>query len=257
MTEAEKLFSGTLARWLFAWSVILGFRKSFIDVAITVADKLHSQTESLLHSLHEDPQMKDLLISESGVERPKVFDAHLAKTAAKALLMQNYGSLDAATLVFFHSVLDGTAFDYCRVTALQAPQDWEHELQNTRVPLLAAKDNSYDQMLRAKLEERMAQLERESLLAKVDRLFARCQPPSNWSPMEDYAFDRKRLEAFDEQRHAIIHGDALGRPLTLFQVTDESIQHISKTGMYLMSLVSFKYKLRPDADYISKFWQKK
>jgi|SRR5580704_726066 hypothetical protein len=255
MTEAEKLFNETQARWLQAWAIILGFRNSFTEVADKVAGHLHAKTESLLRALTEDPQFKGLLVQEPGSKTRPDFDPVIARSTAEALVAQNYGSLDAATLVFFHSVLDSVAFDYCRVTALVAPQDWEQELKNSQVPLLDAKGKSYDQILRVKLDERMAKLERDSLLTKIDRLFARCQPPADWSPMNDYAFDRKRVESFDEQRHAIIHGKALGKPLNLFAVSDASLRYVSQTGMFLMGLVNFRYGLTLDANYMAKFWQ--
>src|SRR4029077_3487524 len=120
MTEAEKLFNETHARWLQAWSAILGFRNTFTEVADKVADHLHAQTESLFRALTEDPQLNGLLVTEPGFKTHTDFDTHITRGAAEALVTQNYGSLDAATIVFFHSILDAVAFDYCRVTALVA-----------------------------------------------------------------------------------------------------------------------------------------
>ena len=100
------------------------------------------------------------------------------------------------------------------------------------------KPKTYDQLLQAKLGERMERLERESLLTKVDRLFARCNPLPGWSPMVGYAFDRERIKRFDDQRHEIVHGKAIGKPLALFQVSDENLFYVQQTGMYLMGLVN-------------------
>jgi hypothetical protein len=93
------------------------------------------------------------------------------------------------------------------------------------------------------------------LLAKVDRLFARCNPPSGWSPMVGYVFDRERIRQFDDQRHEIVHGNALGKPLTLFQVSDENLLYVQKTGMFFMGLINFKYHLRIDPEYWAKAMQ--
>ena len=255
LTDAEKLFNETHARLLRAYSIILGFRNTFTNVSETVANQIQGQIESLFRSLTEDPQWEGLLISEPGSET-KSLDPQLARSAAHALLTQNYGSLDAATIVFFHSVLDGIAFDYCRVTMLHAPQDWEADLKQAQFPLLDAKHKSYDEILGVKLKRHLERLEKESLITKVDRLFARCTPQPTWSPMDGYTFDGNRLKAFDEQRHAIIHGDALGRPLNLYPVSDGSLRYIFQTAWYLMGLVNFKYRLKFDADYIGKSWQK-
>lgn len=149
------------------------------------------------------------------------------------LFRQNYGSLDAATLVFIHSVLDELVFDYCRVTALHAPEDWEDDLKQVQISLLEAKNKTYNQILTAKIEKHLEKLARESLCTKTDRLFARCQPSADWSPMESYSFDRDRIQEFDKQRHEIIHGRALGKPLSIFTVSDESLHYLMQTGLYL------------------------
>ena len=43
--------------------------------------------------------------------------------------------VDAASIVFAHSVLDAAALDYCRVTALVAPGDWESVIDQRQVKL--------------------------------------------------------------------------------------------------------------------------
>jgi hypothetical protein len=151
--------------------------------------------------------------------------------------------------VFYHSVLDAAALDWCRVTALHAPEDWEPEMKNSQVLLLESKSKSYIELLKAKINERLERLERESLLTKVDRLFARCSPPAGWSPMTGYEFDREKIRLFDEQRHELIHGNALGNPLMLFQVSEENLFYIQQTGMYFMGLVNRKYGLKIDIRY--------
>jgi hypothetical protein len=67
------------------------------------------------------------------------------------MLGTTYAQIDAATLIFYHSILDGVAFDCLRVTALQASSDWEKELSGMQVGLLEARDQTYEQLLRAKV----------------------------------------------------------------------------------------------------------
>jgi hypothetical protein len=98
----------------------------------------------------------------------------------------------------------------------------------------------------------LEKLERESLPTKADRLFARCNPPAGWSPMEGYIFDRERIKLFDDQRHAIVHGKALGKSLTLFAISNENLSYIEKTGMYFMALVNYRYQLLIDPQVLSK-----
>jgi hypothetical protein len=143
-------------------------------------------------------------------------------------------------------------YDCCRVTALHAPGDWEQDLKSKQVRLLDAKSKSYDQLLQVKVDEHLKSLERESLLFKADRLFARCNPPSGWSPMIGYTYDKGRVKSFDDQRHEIVHGKALGKSLTLFHVSDESLHYVERTGVYFLGLINFKYGLRLDPAQLSK-----
>ncbi len=256
MIEAENLFNETFARWLQAAAIVSNFRSTFTAVASSANEHLEVRAAELFRSLHEDPQWAGILVDiktgEPASARSVSDYQKLGRIAAQAISDSSYASLDAAALVFYHSLLDASAFDYCRVTALHAPRDWEQDLKNTQVQLLETQSKSYDQLLQAKLDERLEKLERESLLTKVDRLFARCNPPSAWSPMVGYVFDRERIKRFDDQRHEIVHGKALGKPLTLFQVSDENLFYVQQTGMYFMGLVNFKYHLRIDP----KYWPK-
>jgi hypothetical protein len=174
---------------------------------------------------------------------------HSRQATARGIIETTYASLDAAVLVFYHSLLDGLVFDCCRVTALHAPEDWEQDLKNKKIQLLDAKSKSYDQLLQDKVAERLKTLERDSLLTKSDRLHARCDPPSGWSPnMEGYAYDRERVKAFNDQRIEIIHGKALGKPLTLFPVSEDNVDYVLRTGFYFLFLINFKYGVWFDRD---------
>lgn len=75
--------------------------------------------------------------------------------------------------------------------------------------------------------------------------------------MEGYAFDRELITQFDNQRHEIIHGNALGRSLTLFKVSNENLYYIHRTGMYFTGLINFKYGLRIDPHYWEEALQAK
>jgi hypothetical protein len=143
-----------------------------------------------------------------------------------------------------HSVLDAAALDFCRVTAMAAPKDWESLVEKKGISLAEAKAGNYDQLLQEKLKDYFVQLERESLLTKADQLLARCKPEPKWSPMNNYEYDRKRMEYLDKFRHNIIHGDGLGMEL---KSADDEIDYLMRTALYYMGLVNLRYgfKLAP------------
>jgi hypothetical protein len=255
MTEAETLLNETFARWHRASATVSNFRNAFTAVAATTSQHLEQEATELMRSLHEDPQWQGILVgiqtgAPATAASPSVYEK-LGKIAGKGIFESSYASLDAAVVVFYHSLLDATVFDYCRVTAIHAPNDWEQDLKSAQVPLVDTREQSYDQLLKAKLDERLERLERESLLTKMDRLFARCSPPTGWSPMTGYQFDRSTIQNFDNQRHEIVHGKQLGQPLTLFPISDENLFYVQRTGMYFMGLVNLKYGLK----IITEYWQ--
>jgi len=256
MTDAENLFSETFARWIKASATVSNFRSTFAAVASNAKEHLELSATGLFRKLHEDPQWTGILTNiktgQPASAKPVSEYEELGRIGAQVIFDSTYASLDAAVLVFYHSLLDATAFDYCRASALHAPEDWEQELKHTKIDLHDIQDKSYEQLLRVKLDERLEKLERESLLSKMDRLFMRCGPPSGWSPMMGYVFNREMIKQFDDQRHEIVHGKALGKPLTHYPVSDDSIAYVDKTGMYLMGLVNFKYGLRVDPQHFSK-----
>ena len=69
--------------------------------------------------------------------------------------------------------------------------------------------------------------------------------------MEGYAYDRERSKAFDDQRREIVHGKALGKPLTLFQLSDDNVEYLLRTGFYFLLLINFKYGLWFDIRQLS------
>jgi hypothetical protein len=249
VAEAFQLLNETFARLMHATSVVSNFRTTLLAVSSDADKHLNSRLTDLIQDLFEAREWEGVLVpidptAPCPTKKPDY--AALAKTGAKAMLGTTYAQVDAATLIFYHSILDGVAFDCLRVTALQAPNDWEEDLANAQVGLLEARDQAYDKLLRAKIDKRLETLERESLLAKVGRLFARCQPGPSWSPMHGYAFDHTRIKQFDDQRHEIVHGAAVGKPLALFPVTDESLFYLSRTGMFFIGLLNMRYGLKID-----------
>jgi hypothetical protein len=77
-----------------------------------------------------------------------------------------------------------------------------------------------------------------SLKNKVDLLFQLCKPPKNYSPINNYKFDRERLAKIDDARHGIIHRNAMAQPLADI---DADLEYISKTANFLLRLVNPRY----------------
>jgi hypothetical protein len=164
-------------------------------------------------------------------------------------LVRAQACLDAASIIFAHSMVDSAAWDCCRVAAWLAPVDWLPRVENRKLPLSEIKGRGFDELLTLKLSEFISDLERDSLMKKVDLLFAFCRPPEKWSPVEDYTFDRDRLEKLDNLRHELVHGERLGKSIPSCA---KDIDYLARTPFLLMELVSFRYGLKLDERSVAR-----
>jgi hypothetical protein len=93
------------------------------------------------------------------------------------------------------------------------------------------------------IQEKLEHLERGSLLNKVDLLFQLCKPPKDDVLINNYVYDRERLQKIDDARHSVIHRNSMGLPIPDI---DGDLDFISRTANYLMALVNHKYGVRLD-----------
>jgi hypothetical protein len=241
-TPAETVFSETHRRTLRAWSTVSIFRQ-VVEAGFTAAtQEKMKEAEFLYHLMISDPDYMKLVTDVEGF-RKAMPEEKFVELGAKQSAETATNLLNAATILFGHSMVDGAAFDYCRVTALHAPQDWEPELSNKQVALSLVRELPVDEILRRKLDDLLKDLEMKSLRDKIDRLHARCRPEKGWSPMHGYAFDLARIEHLDLLRQNIVHGNALGQPI---EDAVGEFEYMNRTCWYFMGLVNMRYGLRLD-----------
>jgi len=251
MTEAEKLLHRTVSRCMNQWSFIVSFRESFrfgaeearksmqADRVKKLNDVLHGTEYDILFFGRKEALLRKLPPSEE-----------LVAKATETTVREVETAVSAACVVFAHSVLDGAALDYCRVTALVAPRDWESVIEQRRIKLSEIRGLSYDQILEKELAEFFEkELENQSLLKKADHLFARCRPPQKFNPgfLPSYTYDRERLERIDRYRHDVIHGEALESQTPL---AEGEVEHLFHTSLFFAGLVESRYKVGLDPFYL-------
>jgi hypothetical protein len=239
MTEAEKLFNQIFNRWINRQGFIFSFRRTSFEGMKGARKSIEAGNAYFVKDMMEGSDYDKILVDKKGffkVIPPEKLIGELTElTVSQAQI-----AVDAASIVFAHSVLDGAAFDYCRVTALVAPRDWESVIDQRQIRLSDVRGSDYEQILREKLGEFFEQLERESLLKKADHLFARCKPPANWSPMHGYVYDRDRLIKLDDYRQQVIHGNG---PVQGIADADEEVDYLMRMVLFFQGLVNLRYGL--------------
>ncbi|MCL5102939.1 MAG: hypothetical protein M1133_02325 [Armatimonadetes bacterium] len=147
-------------------------------------------------------------------------------------------AIDAASLVFAHSVLDEVVYQFCLASAAACPSDWETPLLKKQIALVEMKGKSFDDVLKGRLK---IYLEKElstfSMPEKARRLFAACKPADDWVPQDlarVYTYDRERLEKLDNLRHKVVHGLA---PLNGLGIFDNESFFMNMTVIYWLKMV--------------------
>jgi len=242
LTPAETLFNEAFARHNRISSYVHSLRRVGSAGAEIGEDRLKEEINQAVDQMLADYSLvrdKDAFIKSGGPERMK-------RGMLEMTLQQAKIGTDAATLIFTHSAVDASAFDYCKVIALHAPKDWLEEILGKKVELREALNKSQHELVEGKLQGLLETLSRESLLTKIDLLFAKCRPEAKWSPMEGYKYDRGRIELLDGIRHEVIHGQG---PDAAKNVSAEDQNYLLSTSLFLMMLVNMRYKdiqLLPD-----------
>lgn len=174
---------------------------------------------------------------------PEVFfrDGH-DKALIQAMTQKAVGSfkqsLDAASLVFAHSILDAALHDCLRISALAAPEDWMQFVGKRNVALNEIGKKSNTEHLREAIAGELDRLERESLLKKVDRLFQLCKPKKHIYLTNGFRFDRDRLKELDNLRHAIVHAPEYELQ---FSRLLEDLDFLRKSGLHIAVMIAETY----------------
>ena len=178
-------------RTLDGWGTILSFHV-VVEAGLPAATVRYEQAARavMLGNLSGSDIFEGAALPDEMVEAlVQGLSGHTTKTAV--------ASVDAASFVFMHSLLDALTFDLCRISALKDPDRWADLVKTRRISVeqirLAA---TYDGVLRDVLEVYLGQLEREALLKKIDLIFRACAPARVSGTRADgsvYVFDRGRM----------------------------------------------------------------
>ena len=239
MTDAEPLFNNALMRLLDGWGTILSFRL-VVEAGLPAAAAHYSEmtraivrgelpASDIFQGVSLPPEAFDWLV--------RILTDHTTNTAIN--------SVNAASFVFMHSLLDALALDLCRISVLKDPEGWADRVKTRKISLeQVLRTATSGEVLRGVLEKYLERLARESLLTKIDLVFRACAPASGTRSCLDgsvYIFDGGRVERLDQLRHEILHGDALGGPI---QNAFDDLRYLMDTAVHLALMAANRYSLQ-------------
>ena len=164
MPAPEELFTKTFVRIQRAWGVITSFRQ--------VAEAGLPQAEQVLSKQHliaakyflTEKEYDRIFFDKEGFLKSMGGIEGFARSLTGLAIKNSRNSVDAASLVFTHSLVDDVATSLCEVTAAVAPKDWEKYLDEAAVQLKDVRDVSYEKLRETALQKRIKQLRFDPLL---------------------------------------------------------------------------------------------
>lgn len=240
MESPEELFTQAYNGITSRFTVVNSLRRVANLGMPAATPKVYADCLAFAHQMFHDPQYEGIILDKKGALQAGGIEG-MGKSMANNQLSMFKAAVDAASLVFAHSIVDSAALDFLRVTAAHNHLDWMPFIEQKQISISALKGITYDDIVKDKVFQYIDSLDRQPLLTKVDRLFHICKPEPNFEPMNDYKFDRDRLEKLDCLRHDIVHGSG---PVAALEDGDNDVWFLQKTAFYFKALVNMRYDTR-------------
>ena len=237
-------FSILMGKFLNLWGFILNFQ-FVLRVSLDHShDKLKEINEQSLKDFLADPDFLQIF-SKLSEDQKSTF---ISQNVQGAIKNANVG-IDAIAIVLTHSILEAVIIDLIVLSYELQPNDWIGYIQERKIKFSELSSSNTDAIKKDLIEEYLAQLKKESLLYKCDRLMAICKPPAGFKIHGGFIYNRETLETIDKLRHDIVHGLQIK---TQIIDVDNKIKYLHDTAVYFMALMAKKYNLIPQLDIVAK-----
>jgi hypothetical protein len=225
------------------WAIIHSLRTVSTAGMPYAARMVQVQQTSLISDLTVSGQLKKFIIGIANDDDLKKTAALLSQKLTEQTLKNASSSVDAASLLFAHSVLEDGLNSFVGVTSEVAAEFWKDRVKKKPFDLEAVMKSGLDDLVASFVREKIRTIRRsESLITKTELLLEICKPsgtPSN----PNYKFDASKLKVIDKLRQDIVHGDLLGTDIADI---DENLQYLQDTWMYFFMLMHERFGLRLD-----------
>ena len=241
--EAEKLCNRAYFLFIKLFTQIQSFRETAYCDTEAIRDRLLEKALPFSSEFFTKPENDRFFIDRQGAIDAIGGPSGLAETLTRQSINNFKLSVDAASIVFAHSIIDGLAFNLCNVTVIADPEYWENKVIDKKDTLNNFKTKSYKDILKEFIDRYLDDLDRKSLITKIDHLFSVCKPKPG-SIIDNYKYDKEFLEQIDKLRHDIVHGDKINTEIP--EITSY-IKYMEQTGSYITLLLCdrFNFKLDP------------
>jgi hypothetical protein len=251
--KAELLFTQIFMRIVNSFSDIFSFRKYTIEAYPYIKNNVATESHIFAQSLKNDKKMDKFFKDKGGFFEIVGGIENLSPILSQKKVESYQKVIDSSSIILAHSAIDAVAFDCFKVIELVAPiNDFEQYLLKKTIPLSDLKESTYQEIVKQKIHKFIDELDRSSLLEKIDKLFQICQPPPQFSSIRNYLYNRKKIEDLDTLRHEIVHGNRL---ISILPSCDEDITYLRDTANFLLTLIHEKYDVKINPTVWLEFMQ--
>jgi hypothetical protein len=243
VVTANDIFTRGFNRLSKGWVNIRAFREVAEIGLPLAAPQVTGKNQQIARYLMDRPDWASFLKNDDEFQKLGGSDA-MASLMTTFSLKSAKASVDAASIVFAHSVVDAVLMDFLCATSIASPADWEQFLDEKKQwRVLDVRQLGYERLFQDLLSIELRRMERNcSLPKKADRLLDLCRPERGWRlPMQYDQKEQDELKRIDGLRHAIVHGDLLGE---IVPTLETDLKFLENIGQYFFVLVHNRYSMK-------------
>ncbi len=233
------------------WAIIDSLRRVSYAGIPYAKQVVAAEDRSLVASLISSGNLEKFIIGikdEGDLQRTGDF---LREKLTEQAIKNAAYSIDAASLVFAHTILDEALSAFLEITSQVATAFWRKRIEKKKIEVSELKDDrSFAEILSLIIAKEIATMRRNaSLIEKCNLLHQICKPEAGTMPATDYKFDSAVLLKLDQVRHDVIHGDQFGKEMP---ETEKNLKYLHDTWNYFFMLMHKSFGLRLDPAVMSK-----
>ena len=241
--SVDEQFTKAFSRITRGWAVIGSLRKVALAGMPYAARVVDGQHKSLMADLTASGQLEKFIIGiKDSQDLQKTADFLREKLTEQTLKNASY-SVDAASLVFAHTVLDDALNSFLEITSEVARDFWTQRVKKNKIELESLIDRGLDNALSSIIDKEVSTIRRnDSMVKRAELLHAICQP-SGGSGHPHYKFEPEKVREIDKLRQDIVHGELLGGEIPEIE---GNLTYLDDTSMYFFVMMHKSFGLRID-----------
>ena len=231
------------------WAIIDSFRRVGLAGIPYAKEIVAAEHASFIADLTASGKLGEIFIGAMNTDDLHKTGAWLRGKLTEQALKNAACSIDAASFVFAHTILDDGLSSFVEITSAAAPTYRQKRVERKNVSIAVLKNQPLEEVLQSVIAKEVWETRRNaSLPEKCDLLHAICQPHEGTLVHPEYKFDLEIVSMLDKLRQDLVHGDLLGEEIAN---AENRLDYLRQTWMYFFIMLHKKFGLRIDPVLLS------